>query len=113
MPATLSTTLTEQNTAKITVTFADENGDAVTPETLTWTLKSAGGTVINNREDVSVSPSGSSETIILSGDDLGVAVATGTRRILYVDYTYNSSNGTGLPGHDWVEFRIKDNPVSA
>jgi hypothetical protein len=116
MPVKLTNTadhVPEGGVCGITAAFTDEAGDAVAPATLTWTLTDTEGAVINNRSDVAVNTPESSETIVLSGNDLGITAAekaatdeTFVLRVLTIEGTYNSSLGSGLPIRDQVTFAV-------
>jgi hypothetical protein len=110
MSATLSVKATEKSTYIVTATFTDEDDNAVAPNTLTWTLADIDGTVINSREDVSVASPASSESIVLSGDDLQIVDSTNKTedRIFTINATYDSSNGTNLPLKESVIFTISN-----
>jgi len=99
MTTTPNTVAKEKSTLKVTVAFADEDGNAVTPTALTWTLTDRDGTVINERSAVSVTPA-SSNVIALSGNDLALQsgeTAKYVERRFLVEGTYTSSLGAGLP----------------
>ena len=77
----------------MTASFIDEDGDAIMPELVLWTLSDIDGTVINSREDVSITPD-TIVYIVLSDDDL---VVSGSRsRVVTVKATYNSTYGSSL-----------------
>lgn len=100
----------EEGTFAVTVSFTDEDGDPVAPNTgLTWSLtKSDRQTIVNAREDVGITPN-TSVTIVLTGDDLvkdaGELV---TWRYLVIEGTYNSTLGSNLPLKDHLRFPIVD-----
>jgi len=97
MATELSVSASEGSTYIVTLTFTDENGEAVVPDTVTWTLTDTLGTVINSREDVSETPAGSIE-IALTGDDLAVDGYSSPVRVFTVEATYTSSTfGADLP----------------
>jgi len=104
----ITTTAPEKGTFGITCTFTDEDGDALTPDTLTWTLTDMDGSVINSRQDVSVSSLSSSVTITLSGDDLALTTTTsqGRKRRFAIEGTYDSDLGDNLPLTGECEFSI-------
>jgi len=106
MPVTLSTSAIEKSTFVITATFKDENGSAVTPTSITWTLTDGDGNVINNRDAVSITPN-TSVDIVLSGDDLALTSGSALR-ILTTEAVYSSSAGTNLPLKDSVSFLVKN-----
>ena len=91
----LSPVAKEGGTYVVTATFYDEDDALVVPTTITWTLKDSGGSVVNSRQDVSVSPA-SSIYITLTGSDLPVNSHPQEELILTVNAVYNSSYGTDL-----------------
>ena len=104
MATTLTTHAVEESTYIITAAFADENGDAVIPSAITWTLTDRSGTVINFRDEVAVAVPAALVNIVLSGDDLaGIGL-----RILTVQGIYDSASGSNLPLNDEVIFMIDD-----
>ena len=104
-------TANEKGTCIITCAFATDDGTAVTPKTLKWTLVDNLGNVINEREQVEVSSLSTSIDIVLSGDDLSATGSENTKyfkRFLIVEATYNSTSGSDLPLKDEVLFQIKN-----
>jgi hypothetical protein len=112
MPTTITTNAIERSTFAVTLSFTDEAGAAVTPNSgLTWTLTDVVGNVVHSREDVPIASS-SSVTIALTGADLEIAdTYRDNRRLLTIRGTYNSSLGSDLAIVDWVEFTILPSPV--
>jgi len=107
MPGAIEETAIEKSSFKITATFYDESGNAVAPDTLTWTLTDENGSVVNNREDVNISSPQSSESILLSGDDLAIDGNDPVERIITFEGTYTSAEfGSGLPLIDESVFTI-------
>jgi hypothetical protein len=106
MPVSLTTKANDGSTYVVTAAFTDEDGVAVSPDSLVWTLKNRDGDIINSREDVTVDTPSSSENIVLSGDD--ILYSDGAERILILEATYTSSSGEGLPLKDSVQFEIQD-----
>ena len=104
----ITTAAPEKGTFGVTCTFTDEDGDALTPATLTWTLTDMDGSVINSRQDVSVSSLSSAVTVVLSGNDLALTTTTttGRKRRFAIEGTYDSDLGTGLPLTAECEFSI-------
>lgn len=106
MPATLTTPAVERSTYVISASFTDEAGVAATPTSLEWTLTDDYGTVINNRQDVALTPAEAVD-IVLSGDDLAITEASATvARKVTIRATYNSTYGIGLPWVDQCLFTI-------
>ena len=97
----------EEGSYTIPITFYSAvTGEAVTPTSVTWSLRTTSGVVINERNQVSVTPA-SSVTILLDGDDLALTGASDNRaRRLTIEATYNSTLGNGLHLTDEVEFQI-------
>ena len=108
MPTTLSSVAVEKSTYVVVAAFTDENGDAVAPTTLTWTLTDSEGNIRNSRENVEVSSPSSSENIVLSGKDLALKNQGNYKedRILKIHATYTSSYGSGLPLRASCRFSI-------
>jgi hypothetical protein len=110
MPTLLTTHAAEGGTYAITGAFTDDAGSAVSPDTLKWTLTNDSGTVINSRQDVSISTPTSSETVVLSGDDLSIG-SNGVVRVFTFEGTYTSDLGSGLPLKGQATFVI-DNLIA-
>ena len=106
MAITTLSNAVELSTKVVPVSFQDEAGDAVTPNSITWTLTNDSGDIINSREDVSVPPA-PSVNIVLSGGDLAIG-NNGRMRILTVLALYDSIYGTNLPLRSSAEFNITD-----
>lgn len=98
----------EKSTYAITLTFTDSTEQSVSPDTLSWSLTDLDGNIINSREDVTVSSPSSTETIVLSGDDLAIPNRSKRERILSAEGTYTSDLGSGLPIKESVKFIIID-----
>jgi hypothetical protein len=107
MPTTLTTKAVEKSTYIISCAFKDAAGDAVVPDSITWTLTDENGNVVNDREDVAPTPAESID-IVLSGDDLAVLANTSDLRIVTIEWVYDSTEGNNLPGKDEARFRIVD-----
>lgn len=95
----MSISANEQSSVFVTAVFTDEDGASVVPNSVTWTLTDVGGTVVNSREDVSVSAAASVK-ILLEGDDLpwfGVKrTDTYTLKVLF-EALYDSGVETDIP----------------
>ncbi len=98
----------EKSTYVVRLGFHDAGGAEVTPDTLTWTLSTTGGTVINGRASVVISSAASVE-LVLSGLDLALLAgeAGPVRRLLTVEATYSSTEGAGLPLREEYEFVVR------
>lgn len=93
----------EESTFIITCTFEDEDGNAVIPSSIKWSLRNGAGTIVNSKEDQTVSSPASEIDITLSGNDLDHD--DGCDRFLTVEAVYGASN---LPLVDEYKFTIKD-----
>ena len=105
MTTVLTTTAAEEGTYVVVAAFTDEDDAAVVPDTVTWTLTNATGTVINSRLHVAPTPA-STISIVLSGDDL--KAADGLARRVTVEATYTSNYGSGLPLNADCTFHLED-----
>jgi hypothetical protein len=107
MTTKLTTQAIEQSTYVASVSFADSNGTSVVPTSATWTLLNSAGTVVNGRQDVSITPK-ATVTITLSGNDLRFLSGEkhAAQRFLLVEARYNSDYGTGLSMKDVASFYI-------
>lgn len=107
---TLSQAAVERSTFAVTVAFTDENGDPVTPTSLTWSLvKENRATIVNSRSNVTVNTPGTSAVIVLSGADLALDDGKGlTWLYLVIEGLYNSTLGNDLPLKDHLKFPVVD-----
>lgn len=116
MATELTGRATEKSTYIITASFTDEDSNAVTPNSLTWTLSDKNGTVINSREGIDFEVDDGTSTpgvlsatvnIILNGNDLQIINNRDieTRRIV-LESTYDSSLGNDLPLRGAAEFEV-------
>jgi len=79
-----------------TVTYKDEDGNAITPNNAYWSLRTMDGTVVNSRTSVEITTPTTSDVIVLQGDDLERGDDDG-KRLVVVWGEYDSANGTDLP----------------
>ena len=108
----LTTNAIEKSTYVISVSFTDEDSQAVIPDTIAWSLTDDVGSVINSRDQVTVSPTASTIKITLSGLDLAIQTGeTGfatVRRRVVIEATYDSSLGNDLPMKKEAVFKIEN-----
>lgn len=113
MTTFLTTLAQEEGTYVISFSLTDEDGEAIIPTALAWTLSDEDGATINDRADVDIDPPVASGDIVLKGADL--ALQTGEAhyglRVLTLEGTYNSDLGSGLLLKEEVWFRV-DNLVN-
>lgn len=117
----VTTTLTdpapEEGTYGVQCDFTDEDGTAITPTSIVWSLttrpsgRDSRPTVINSRDGVAVAVPDSSIDITLSGDDLAFQdgeTHTKAERVLTVEYVFDSDLGTDLPGKAQCIFSVEN-----
>ncbi len=97
---------TEQSTFVVTVSFTDEAGDAVIPNSIGWKLTDKNRAVVNGKSAETVEPPAASIDLLLKGDDLNMS--DGNLRVITVEALYDSSFGSGLPLKAEVRFYIQD-----
>lgn len=106
---TLTIVAPEHGSYPITASFSDTEGTAFTPKTLSWSLLDIIGTVMNGRDKVSLTPSGTYYTVVLQGDDLIYdAGAVPGVRIFYMEGTYDSVYGNDQEFRAECQFSIED-----
>lgn len=107
----LSGKATEKSSIGIKFTFTKEDGTYPTIETMSWTLTDMDGTIINSREDVSVTSPTAEQTIVLSGDDLALSDQTNSYewRVLTIEATYDPEDGgDNLPIRESARFIVSN-----
>lgn len=93
----------------ITFTFTDEDGDPLTPTSLTWSLYDDRELIVNEREDVTISSTAGVVNVVLSGNDLDVNTTHPTRsRKVILEGTYNSTYGNDLAIREVACFEIAE-----
>lgn len=104
-------TFNEQSTGVFDCVFTDENGDAVTPDSVKWTITDNNDNIINEREQVDVVSLGTTITITIFGDDLKLSdyeVGEYADRYIVIEGTYTSDLGAGLPTTEHAFFQVKN-----
>lgn len=97
----------EESTYIVTASFEDEDGNAVVPKTMSWSLTDKDSTIINSQEDIAIISLAASVDIVLKGDDLQITAGKSKeRRFLVLEGTYDSDAGADLPLKDQLEFRV-------
>ena len=95
MTTSISIKPAEKGTAVVTLSFQDEDGNAVVPTSLAWQLMKSDGTVINGRTFAAGSFTGT--TIVLKDDDLAIWGSSDSGyRALSIKGVYTSSAGSNL-----------------
>lgn len=102
----LSTVANEKSVYWITVTYLDEDNNAMGTIAATWTLTDLDGNLINSREDVNIADPDAA--IELTGDDLAVDGNDIVQRVLTLEGTYTSvTYGAGKPFKFQIKFPIE------
>jgi len=110
----MTTNLTEVASEKgvyiINAAFFDAQDDEVTPKTAAWTLSALDGTVINSRTSENIVSLDTDVDIVLSGNDLAYQTGESGKvyRILTIQGTYDSDEGSDMPLKDQCVFPIED-----
>ena len=107
MPITITDTANEKSTFALELAITDENGDPLTPNTLTWTLTNLAGNVINERAGIEFATPASTVTVVLTGDDLALPERADPLRVVTLEGTYDSDLGNDLPLKEEVQFTIR------
>ena len=97
----------EGSTAVYTISFFDEDDNAVVPNSAKWSLYDKSGAIVNLREDVVIAIPATTNTIVLSGDDLKVNDRY-KLVFLLVEAIYDSSVGNDLPLTQEFQISISD-----
>lgn len=94
----MNTQVNEGGTYILQLAFTDETGAAATPISATFSLTDEAGAIVNNRDDVSITPLAASTYIVLSGNDTVLAGTQQAQRTVTIKATYNSATyGSNLP----------------
>ncbi len=104
----------EESTALFSMTLTDEEEvviQAADITSLNWTLTDTAGAIINNRSAVDIPSPTNPQKILLQGYDLVISGSDNVQRVLTVEGTYNSTNGSNLSIKDQCRFWI-DNLVA-
>jgi len=97
----------ESSTYVISVSFYNENEEAITPKTFQWSLTETDGSIVNGRSDVAETPA-TTINIVLSGDDLAITDNAPTIRLVALEATYDSDLGIDLPLNEDYQFLINN-----
>ena len=102
--------LNEKSTGVVQADFTDEDGADMVPSSIVWSLTDASGSVINSRDQVSITPA-STIYIVLKNLDLAISAnfdGEAEERRVTVEAVYNSTYGNSLPLKDSATFWIND-----
>jgi len=99
----------EGGTYIVTLTFVDEDGDPMVPTSITWSLLTRAGVVVNERENVEVATPAASTEIVLAGDDLAILGGlVQESRVFSLTAVYTSGTHGVLTLKDSTSFRVDD-----
>lgn len=96
---------THEGTFVVTFAFTDAAGNSVVPNIVSWTLFDRSSAVMNGRSGVSVTPA-ATVNITLSDADLDADEGVDEWRVFFVEYEYDSTEGTDLPMNGAALFKI-------
>jgi hypothetical protein len=105
MTIALTEKANEKSSYIVYLTFKDEEGFEVVPNSINWDLTDNTGATINSRSNVSETPA-TNIAIALYGLDLGITGGVKSR-VLTVKAPYDSDLGT-LPFNEEFTFEIED-----
>lgn len=108
----LDDVVNEGSTIKLTVDFLDVNGDTFTPKTCEFSLTDKAGTVINDRDHISATVTGTSHDFVLYGLDTSLDENPSKVRVFTVEGTYDSTDGSDLPFREEARFTVVNTVVS-
>lgn len=101
----------EGSTYIIQCSFVDEAGEAMTPNSVKYTLTNAALNTQNDLESVSITPA-ETVNIVLSGPDLSLSEGDSGLRYVFIDAEYNSTYGSNLPLKKTIAFYIDDYKIT-
>jgi hypothetical protein len=108
----ITTRAKEKSTIFVVIDFSDEDGNAVPPKTLSWSLVNEAGTAINGRDRVPIASPSASNTVVLKGDDLQILTSeadkSAVERFVVVEATYDSDLGSDLPANEVATFTLEN-----
>lgn len=104
---TLSKKAKEGGTFVVRLTWLDEDDNAVTPDSATWSLTNSDGVIINSREDVAIAVPSTYNDVVLGPDDLLCSSHQDEDRVVIGKFIYDSAAGSNLTGVDEVAFGIE------
>lgn len=111
MPISILEPAIELSSFEIRVDWADEQGNSVAPDTMTWTLHDIDNQVVNEREDEVIAVPAATELLFLEGLDLEIFGKDPVKRYVTFEGTYTSPvHGGNKPLRDVVDFTI--NPLT-
>lgn len=108
----LTTEAEELSSYKVTCAFTDDDGDAVIPNLIKWSLIDEDGNIINSRSWVSVETPAASTEVALYDKDLQIKVteaiqeAVVRRFVVYAEY--DSDLGSNLPLYGSCRITIRN-----
>jgi len=101
-------TVPEEGTAVFRLICKDETGTLVIPATLKWDLTALDGTVIAYNQTIAVPASTYYLPVFVTNLRMLDGESSYGERLLTFRGTYNSSNGSNLPLHKQIKFRIQN-----
>lgn len=100
----------ERSTLALVASFRDEADELITPTAITWSLTDGDGNVLNERDELAVTPPANTITVVLAGDDLAMAAGDDGRRQVVIRATYDGDLGDDLPITGLIEFTVRNVP---
>ena len=111
----------EEGTFGVEISFQDGDGNTFTPGAAAWRLTDLEGRIVNSRSAVTIAGPSQTETIVLSGQDLGIGARASAalteaeagnppyvERELKVTGTYTAYGVSGKPFQQAIRFKIRN-----
>lgn len=112
----LKTEAVELSTYEVPISFTDSANQPATPDSVVWSLSTLAGAIVNGRSQVAATPA-AEMWIVLSGEDLALlpgelnmalpAELLKVQRLLTVEAIYSSTEGSGLPLKEEIQFGLR------
>lgn len=108
MPITLSDKVPDGSACVATATFTDEAGDAVIPDSITWSLYDQDGTIVNSKEDVAVVTPAASVDVLIEGENN--LYSGGHKRTIVFKAVVDLAAGNNQDSNESATYQILDIP---
>jgi hypothetical protein len=97
----------DQGSSAIITATLTLRGLPLVPTSLRWTLTDDRGNTINARRDVAITPASTATIVLTGGDLMAIEPIDNYMRILTLEGTYDSIDGTGLTLAGEYKFGLK------
>ena len=108
MPITLADQVPDGSAAVATATFTDEDGVAVIPDSINWSLFDPDGAIVNSKEEVSVAVPAASVDILIEGENN--LYSGGYKRTFVIEAVVDLAAGNNQDSNESATYQILDIP---